>query len=113
MSEPSRRLHERFDHRLPVAVHFDGREVAGYSRNISVGGMFLEVRGAVPFGAHVHLKFRLQNLPDEVDIPAVVRWSGSDGIGVQFSTLRAREVWALNQLLVSLRGSETLSDKAK
>ena len=34
-------------------------------------------------------------------VPAVVRWQKPDGVGVQFGQLRARDVWALNQLFRS------------
>ncbi len=78
-------------------VH-EGGEVETVTRNISLGGMYLITDAALPYGAKVKLRVHLSALREEVTIDATVRWQKEDGIGVQFGSLRAREVWALNQL---------------
>ena len=36
--------------------------------------------------------------PEDTDVVVTVRWKTPEGLGVQFGSLRALEVWALNQL---------------
>jgi c-di-GMP-binding flagellar brake protein YcgR len=95
----SRRLHERFDVELPVLVVHEGAEVSGTTVNVSLGGMLLQVERPVPFGANVRIRVELPALKDRTEIPAVVRWDRDGAIGVQFTGLRARDTWALNQLM--------------
>lgn len=81
-----------------MTVVHEGGEVETVTRNISLGGMYLITEAVLPYGAKVKLRFYLPALREEVTIDATVRWQKDDGIGVQFGSLRAREVWALNQL---------------
>lgn len=78
-------------------VHPDG-ELECETRNISLGGMSLITESDLPYGTKVQLRFHLPALREEATIEATVRWRKDDGMGVQFGSLRAREVWALNQL---------------
>jgi hypothetical protein len=94
-----RRVHERYDRRLDVVVIHEDAEIACVSRNISLGGMLLDCTDAnLPYGSKVRLKFHLPALREDANIEATVRWQREEGMGVQFGSLRAREVWALNQL---------------
>lgn len=68
------------------------------SRNVSLGGMYLVTESSVPYGTKVELELFLPALKEDVRIEGVVRWIKDDGMGVQFGSLRAREVWAFNQL---------------
>jgi hypothetical protein len=97
---PAQRVYERFHIRLEVTVIHAGVEHAAVSRNVSLGGMFLETDAAasLPFGATVTLRFRIPALKDDTRAEAVIRWKQADGVGVQFTSLRALEVWGLNQL---------------
>ncbi|MDY0000340.1 MAG: PilZ domain-containing protein [Polyangia bacterium] len=98
-----RRAQQRFDVRIPVEVTFQGEGFETFSRNISLGGMFLEKAGNVQFGAVVQLRFSLPDLAGPLTVDAHVRWvQGDDGLGVQFVGLRAREVWALQKLFSSV-----------
>lgn len=95
----SRRAQQRFDVRIPVEVSYQGQVLSTYTRNISLGGMFMESVGNIPFGAVVQLRFSLPEISGPVTVDAHVRWvQGTDGLGVQFVGLRAREVWALQKL---------------
>jgi hypothetical protein len=68
------------------------------TKNISLGGMYLITGVTLPYGTQVKLLFHLPALREQAQIEGTVRWQKSDGMGVQFGSLRAREVWALNQL---------------
>ena len=95
----NRRAQQRFDIELPVDVTYVGQTFATTCRNVSLGGMFLRLLEPIPFGALVRLRFVLPELDHPVEVDAHVRWVQPDaGIGVQYGGLRAREVWALQQL---------------
>lgn len=78
-------------------IHADGR-IECISRNVSLGGMYLITDESLPYGTKVHLEFHLPALNEDAKLEGFVRWVKPDGIGVQFGSLRAREVWAFNQL---------------
>jgi len=93
-----RRVHERYDLSVTVKVRHDGGEVTCQSLNISLGGMYLLSETQLAYGTKVVLSFFLAALKEDAKIDGVVRWEKPDGMGVQFGSLRARDVWALNQL---------------
>jgi hypothetical protein len=95
----SRRLHERFDVELPVmVVHADG-EIPGATVNVSLGGMLIKLERSVAYGSNVTIRVELPALKEPAVLPAVVRWDRDGTIGVQFNGLRAKDTWALNQLM--------------
>ncbi len=98
---PGRRVHERYERAFPVTVLHEGKEHEAVTRNVSLGGMYLVTTAQLPYGAKVKIRFRLPALKEETTCEATVRWQKSDGFGVQLGSLRAREVWALNQLFKS------------
>lgn len=101
--ERGRRAQQRFDVRIPVEVRYQDQILPTFTRNISLGGMFIELVDKLPFGAVVQLTFSLPELSEPLTVDAHVRWvQGVDGIGIQFTSLRAREVWALQKLFSSL-----------
>lgn len=93
-----RRVHERYERRLKVKVAHDDGELEAISKNISLGGMLLASEASLAYGTKVQLTFFLPALKENVTIAATVRWESPNGFGVQFGSLRAREVWAFNQL---------------
>jgi c-di-GMP-binding flagellar brake protein YcgR len=95
---PGRRVHERVEYELPVTVLHEGAEYTTVTQNISLGGMSLLTDAPLKYGAEVKLRFRLPALKEDTECSGTVRWVRSDGIGVQFGSLRALEVWGLNQL---------------
>lgn len=99
----NQRTYQRHTIAFPVeVVHLD-RCIAGVSRDVSVGGMFVECGERVPFGDKVQLRFELPSLGRVIIAEALVRWvDPAAGIGVQFTGLRAGEVWAFQQLIRSL-----------
>ena len=95
----NRRAQQRHDIEMPVELIHDGETFSTVTRNMSLGGMFMSLNEAIPFGALVKVKFSLPDLDAPVEVDAHVRWVQPDaGIGVQYTGLRAREVWALQQL---------------
>lgn len=97
-----RRQHERYEIELPVVVVAAGDEISGVTINVSLGGMLLRLSKPMTFGASLVLRVQLPSARESSDMDAVVRWVKDDGtIGVQFTSLRARDTWALNQLLKS------------
>jgi len=68
------------------------------SRDISLGGMFLDGLCPVRIGTEVTLSFELPRL-GEVKIPGFVRWTTPTGFGVQFGLIGARETHAVGALI--------------
>ena len=76
----------------------------GTTVNISQGGVFVNTSPVPAFGEKVVLRIDLPGVPARCEIACIVRWSKEgDGVGLQFETLRAIEVWALNKLLKSIQ----------
>jgi hypothetical protein len=94
----NQRQHERVDIALAITLIHEGREIVVESRNISVGGMLVEGGTEIPFGATVRLKARLPG-SSELDTQATVRWVQDGALGLQFVSLRAKETWAIHQLV--------------
>jgi hypothetical protein len=60
--------------------------------------MFVYTEARVPFGSTIEVQLKLPALKEEIKVEAVARWHQDGGVGVSFKSMRAREVWALNQL---------------
>ena len=107
MSEHFRRIDPRYDRKLTVEVTCGREEQTAISRNVSLGGMFLEGRKALPIGASVSLRFHVPTQAEAVEVTGDVRWViatpdvSEVGIGIRFQGLRARDVWALNRFFQS------------
>jgi c-di-GMP-binding flagellar brake protein YcgR len=101
MSEQNR-LHARLDLRVPVRIELDGRALHGHSRNLSLGGMLVDLAEPVALGSRLRLVFDLPDGQGEIDALAEVRWTDPDlGIGVQFLGLRPQAVYRLQRLMVA------------
>jgi hypothetical protein len=60
-----RRGAQRFEVHLPLAVHFDGRTVPGFTQDLSGRGVFFYAETALPEGAVVELTF---TMPSEITL---------------------------------------------
>jgi len=60
-----RRGAQRFQVHLPLAVHFEGRTVPGFTQDLSGRGIFFYAEAALPEGAVVELTF---TMPSEVTL---------------------------------------------
>lgn len=97
-----RRVHERYVCELPILLIHDGQEFPGTATNISLGGMYVVTEAAFDYGTSIKARFRLPALKQDTECDVVVRWKKPDGVGAQFGSLRAKEVWGLNQLFKGL-----------
>jgi len=91
------RKQQRFDRHIEIEYAVGETWKTGHSRNMSVGGMYIEAAERLPLGTKVKLRFRVPTQKDLIEVGAQVRWSESTGFGVQFDGLRARDVWALGK----------------
>ena len=97
-----RRSDRRYDRRVPIDFAHEGSSFSAHTRNISLGGVFIETDHTLPFGAKISLRFKVPTQTDLIEVEGQVRWLEMDegrlrGLGVRFEGLRARDVWALNK----------------
>ena len=76
------------------------------TRNLSIGGVFVESDVKLGFDTRVQLCFSLPNMKEPVEVGGVVRWSDGHGFGVQFDGLRARDVYALGKFFERMDASQ-------
>lgn len=85
----------------------EGKTHAGRTKNISLGGMFVETAEVLPVQTTIQIRFRVPTQPEPIDVTGEVRWvergspGQSPGMGIRFHGLRARDVWALNRFFQS------------
>jgi Tfp pilus assembly protein PilZ len=93
----NRRILTRHVVALPATLTVDGTPNDCTMLNLSPGGALVRVNGKFPMGQRIQISFRVPTMSDAIEVGCTVRWSNSEGLGVQFDGLRAREVWALNE----------------
>ena len=94
-----KRSHRRVTLGAEVACRrSNGTSFTGTGRDISIGGMFVEATEAVSFGEELSIEVRLPRAKQGMALPAIVRWLGPGGFGVQFGLLGARETHAISEL---------------
>ena len=107
MAEHFRRIDPRYERQIAVEVLCEGKKQTSQTRNISLGGLYLDSGAAWAIGTTVQLRFELPTQPEPIEVAGDVRWvvkAGSgdqSGIGIRFQGLRARDVWALNRFFQS------------
>lgn len=89
----------RIDFETEVTIDLDGAKQTGTTVNVSQGGALIKINSSLLFGQKLVVEIQLPKIKDVCRIPSVVRWRNDESIGVQFETLRAIEVWGINQLL--------------
>ncbi len=98
-------VEQRRNHRSPldagVSVQRKGGDetVSGRARDISVGGIFVESATPFAFGVEVIVHVQLPDAKQPMAMPAVVRWTRNDGMGLQFGLLGARETHAITEIV--------------
>lgn len=97
-----RRTDRRYERQLPIDVVLDGKTLSTVTHNLSLGGVFVALDHALPFGSKVRLKFRVPTQTEVTEVDGQVRWAEVEdgvvrGVGIRFEGLRARDVWALNK----------------
>lgn len=100
----NKRQHERIEIAIKVTLTQGGREIVAETKNVSAGGMLITGGTELAYGTAVRVRTTLPIPPNghELDVAATVRWNQGGAIGVQFEALRAKETWALNQLVKML-----------
>jgi len=98
--EGKRRIHERRPLELSTTIVAEGVRYDAITRDLGLGGAKLRCDAALVFGQQVRVLLYLPALDVPTEIDAVVRWQSDGHVGVQFVELRARDVWALNRLLL-------------
>jgi len=101
-----KRRHARASIDLPVTFVAKKGESqvtgSGNGKDISIGGMFIETdTPGVAFGAQVVIRVTLKTATGSMgdfELPGVVRWVRSGGMGVQFGLLGAHETHAITEL---------------
>ena len=78
----------------------------GVGRDISLGGVFIETDVSSAVGEHVVVHVTLPKAKREMALPAVVRWSGNEGMGVQFGLLGARETHEITEFTKAKEASD-------
>ena len=86
-----------------MEIKAGSKELAGRTRNVSLGGMFVELELPLPAETSIEVRFRVPTQPEPIEVTGEIRWSEpatgerKAGIGIRFHGLRARDVWALNR----------------
>lgn len=76
-----------------------GEAVEGRVQDLSIGGMFFLCHSKLPFGTKVKISVDFGPSLGTQQLPAVVRWTTPQGVGLQFGLLGARETHAIAQIL--------------
>jgi hypothetical protein len=93
-----KRAHSRVSFRSRVTCTTEGGAViAGVTRDISVGGVFIESSEIPAFGSKVSMTLTVPG-SEHMQISGLVRWTKPDGFGLQFQLLGARETYLLAKL---------------
>src|SRR5512145_1498755 len=93
-----KRAHSRVQVRIDVSCTTEeGAVVEGVTRDLAVGGAFIESADMPAFGSKVKLALKLPG-GEPLHVSAIVRWTKPGGFGVQFQLLGAKETWALAKL---------------
>jgi type IV pilus assembly protein PilZ len=71
----------------------------GVAVDLSVGGMFIRTASPAAFSAPIRIRLIVPGVPSELVLPATVRWTRPDGMGVQFGLLGARETFAITEFV--------------
>jgi uncharacterized protein (TIGR02266 family) len=105
-----RRSNSRVDVDLSVKIRLpDGRAAASSMiRNLSLGGVFIEMPEPLPFGAELSLEFALPIAPRLIRCRGFVVWSskthpdrfpGKSGVGVRLMDIGITEMRILNEFV--------------
>jgi hypothetical protein len=92
-----KRAAKRYDLHIDVEYDLGGGAQKAQTRNISLGGCYLDTADRPPMGSRCQLKFKVPTQKESIEVSSIVRWMDGDGFGVQFDGLRARDVWALSK----------------
>ena len=87
---------------IPATLTVDGISNDCKMLNLSLGGALVAAQAKYAMGQRVKIAFQVPAMPEMIEVGGTVRWSNSDGVGIQFDGLRARDVWAMNEYFKQL-----------
>jgi hypothetical protein len=87
---------------IPVTLTVNGTPNDCTMLNLSLGGALVAANAKYAMSQRVQISFHVPTMAEAIEVGATVRWSTTEGIGVQFDGLRARDVWALNEYFKQL-----------
>lgn len=94
-----KRSHRRVTLQTEITCTPEGGEsFVATCHDISLGGMFITSDAQPAFGTQLTVQISLPGQRGPLALPCVVRWNKSDGFGVQFGLLGARETHAITRL---------------
>lgn len=95
-----KRSHVRVPLEIPIVCEpKEGPAFSAMSKDISIGGMYVEASETLKFGDELTILAKLPGAKQEVKLPAVVRWVKPGGFGVQFGLLGAVETHLISELM--------------
>ena len=100
-----KRQHARKPVDLPAILVVEGDPTpwGAHARDMSIGGVFVETDVRPAFGTRVTLTIAFEGMADALELPAIVRWSSPEGLGLQFGLLGARETHAIAAAISAAR----------
>jgi Tfp pilus assembly protein PilZ len=81
-----RRQHFRKACFITVDFAIQDRVFRDFVRNISPGGVFIEIMTAISKGTNTTVVFSLPNSGEPFKVSGTVTWNSSQGVGVRFDT---------------------------
>jgi len=82
-----------------VVLKASGERLRGTTRDVSLGGVFIETTATAPFGEAVTVHVHVPGEHDPFALQGVVRWTSPEGMGVQLGLMGARETHALTEIV--------------
>ena len=98
-------MQEKRSHlRVPLSVTAQceprgGQPFSATTKDISIGGMFLESETTLGFNTEIVIVLRLPGAKQDSRISGVVRWMKPGGIGVQFAAVGVLETHLISELM--------------
>jgi type IV pilus assembly protein PilZ len=77
----------------------DAAPILGVTKDLGIGGAFIECAEPPPFGTPIVVVGRLPGTTNDLRLQGIVRWVKADGFGVQFGSLGSRETHAILTIL--------------
>lgn len=87
-NEPSMRENPRKSCLINANYQIKGRDFRSYILDISIGGVFVETNDRFKVGEVVILNFTLPDSSQPFSMSGKIAWSGPQGFGVKFDSLR-------------------------
>jgi type IV pilus assembly protein PilZ len=83
---------------VEVTPKGSNERLRGKAHDISLGGMFIEMDQPLAFRVELVVHVTLPGQTTPLSLPAVVRWTRTGGMGVQFGLIGARETHAITEV---------------